>query len=195
MSKPEGHLHPQQQAVFGAAGALLILALAGRTMMWPLIRSIDDRYEQLRSLQVRIADARLLLDRRGEQEAALREAQSRYQASARRVGTERSIAKILEALNGLAKAHRLELVAVQPRAEEESRPMAALASGLTLREIPLTLRVTGRYRQLGEFLGSLSGAPFLSSVRRFALTKPQAGSLALHAEMVLAVYLVEKGSS
>jgi Tfp pilus assembly protein PilO len=110
------------------------------------------------------------------------------------VGEGQSIARILETLSQQAKRHRLELVAVQPPIEEEEPRRVGVGAEMILRELPLSVHVTGRYRQIGEFLGALSHAPFLSSVRHVRMMKPQADRATIQADLALVVYLADAGA-
>lgn len=163
------------------AGCLAAGLLAGR--------ALAAQRSSLRELQVKIADANLFMERLPQEEAALADTQARQQALARRVGQGQSLVRILEQLGQQAKAHRLELVATQPRGEESRGQTVSFGPDVTLRELPLTVHVTGRYRQLGEFLGELPKAPYVAAVKMLRISRPSAESPKVKAELVLAVYL------
>jgi len=160
------------------------------------VARIGERRASLADLRIKTADTHLLAARLPDQERSLADAQVQYRSLERRAGGSQSVARILETLGQQAKDHRLELVAVQPREEEESEPLIlALGPEFTLQEIPLRLQLTGRYRQIGEFLGGLIHTPFISSVRELRMRKPEADSATLQADLVLAVYLAKETGS
>lgn len=186
-------LNARQQWLAGMALACAGMLLLLRVVYLPLLAGIGDRYARLQELRVKIADVRVLKEQQPTQQKALDHIKARYQVLRQQVGEGQSIARILETLSRQAKHHRLELVAVQPPAEEEEPRRVSVGSDLTLRELPLSVQLTGRYRQVGEFLGELSRAPFLSSVRQLRMTKPQADRATIQADLALVVYLADAG--
>ena len=196
MKRPAIHLETRQKLLLGGTGALVALVLAARFLYLPVVARIGERRVALTDLRVKTADAHLLAARLADEERTLTEAQAQHRALERRAGGGQSVARILETLSQQAKDHRLELVAVQPREEDESETRTlTLGPELTLQEIPLRLQLTGRYRQIGEFLGGLIHTPFISSVRELRMRKPEAGSATLQADLVLAVYLAKEPGS
>ena len=183
------------QLMLGVTGAAVILVLAIRFLYLPALGRIGERRTTIQGLKVKMADAQALAAQRPAYEAALQDAEQRYQALEHRVGNGQSVGKILELLGAQAKTHRLELTVVQPAPDQlQAARAVTLGPELTLREVPLTLQVSGRFRQIGEFLGGLQEAPFLSSVRTLTMAKPQAESSLLRAELVLTVYVAERGA-
>ena len=182
----------RQQVLLGLTGALLVVILSVRFIYLPVIARINARRVMLNDLRVKIADAQVLAEQLPDQERALQLAREHYGALESRIGEGQSVARILERLSAQAKDHRLELVAVQPHAQDTEPRVVTVGPELTLREVPLALQLTGRYRQLGEFLGELSSAPFLASVHKLVVTKPHAEDAQLKADLVLAVYLAER---
>lgn len=185
-------LNPTHQTLGAAAGAVLVAALLARVLYLPALAKIGMRWTALQGLKAKIAEARLLSQELPDQEAALAGVRARYAVLEQRMDADQSVARILDSLSQEAKAHRLDLVAVQPGEEEDKPRLVRLGPKLILREIPLNLELTGSYRHVGEFLGTLPAAPFLSSVRRLSVTKPQADSAKLKADLALAVYLAEE---
>ena len=182
-------LTTRQKASVGLAVASLVCFLAVRVLYLPVFARIGERRATLTDLQVKVADAREFGATLPAEEAALRATSARNDTLERRLGEGQSVARILEALSEQAGDHRLQLVAVQPRAEEREERAVKLGSDLTLRAVPLALTLTGRYQQVGEFLGELGRAPFVASVEALSMTKPDAGSPKLQADLELAVYL------
>ena len=182
-------LGSRQQLMLGAAGTVVSLALMARFLLLPGLTHLRERRGVLQELQVKTADAGTLVSRLPKEHAALQDVQGRSRALASRVGERQSVARILETLSRQAKAGQLELVTMQPRAGESGKHLLNFGPELTLSEVPLTLQVTGRYQALGEFLGQLSEAPFLSSVRTLSMTRPDAAHPELRADLVLVVYL------
>lgn len=186
------NLKTSQTWLLGVTGALLALVLVVRFLYLPVIARIGERRATLTDFRVKIADAQGLAQQLPDQEKMLQRARERSSTLESRIAEGQSVARILELLSARAKDHRLELVAVQPRAEHNEPRILILGPEVTLREIPLNLRLTGRYRQVGEFLGELPTAPFLASVHTLVLTKPQADTTQLTADLALAVYLAER---
>jgi Tfp pilus assembly protein PilO len=191
---PKIALQAPYKVALGTAVGLVALVWLIRYAYLPVIGRIGAQQAQLNDLAVKVADAKVLTEALPRQEAALREAQTRYRAFESRVGEGQSVPRILDGLGKWAKDHRLEVVAVQPRTADAVEPplIVAAGSGLTLRTTPLALRLKGRYRQLGEFLGKLSAAPFVGTVRKLTVRQPSSESAQLEADVVLAVYLKER---
>lgn len=195
MKRSEIHLETRQKLLLGGTAALVVLVLLVRYAYLPVVARIGEHRASLTDLRVKTADADLLASRLPNEERALTEAQTRYRALERRIGEGQSVARILETLGQQAKDRRLELVAVQPREEDQAASRTlTLGPALTLQEVPLRLQLTGRYRQIGEFLGRLPDVPFIGSVQELKVTKPDATSAQLRADLVLAVYLAESTS-
>ena len=173
-----------------AAGAVAVVLLI-RLVYLPLGALLGARRAALQDLMVRIADTRMLASHIPQQEKALQDAEKRFQALKSRIGQGQSVARILDVLSQQAQDRRIELVAVQGR-QDNNQARVLTWGGVTLREVPLTLQLTGRYRQLAEFLGMLSDAPFVTAVRTLKFTRPQADSPKLQADLVLGVYLAER---
>ena len=185
----------RQRLLVGGVIACLLLALLVRFVYLPIMAKMGEQRAMLRDLQVKHADAQGLAAQLSAQEAAVQQARERSRALERRIDAGQSMARILETLKLQAEQHELELTAVKPRAEEHHRQLLSVGPELTLRETPLTLQLTGSYQQLGEFLGGLANAPFRAFTRTLTVTKPEAGSAKLRADLVLAVYLAERPSS
>jgi Tfp pilus assembly protein PilO len=185
----------RQRLLVGVATACLLLIVLFRFVYRPMVGKMDEQRAMLQNLQVKIADAKGLAERLPIQEAALQQARERYHTLKSRFDNGQSVAHILETLKLQAQNHELTLVAVQPRADETEHRLFTLEPGTTLREMPLTLQLTGGYRQLGEFLGELLNPPLMAFVRNLTVTKPEAESPPLRADLVLAVYLAERPSS
>ena len=184
----------RQKLLLGFAAGGLGLVLLIRFVDVPLIAGIRERRATLKALQVKSADAQALVVELPTQEQALERTREQFDVLERRVKTEESMARVLETLSQQAKDHRLELVAVQGRAQEGEQRVVSLSPELTLHEAPLTIQLTGRYRALGEFLAALAQMPFLASVQTLKVTRLEATGVQLHAEVVLAVYLGEQRS-
>ncbi|MBI4598518.1 MAG: hypothetical protein HY737_08990 [Candidatus Omnitrophica bacterium] len=116
--------------------------------------------------------------------------QQRRQALEARLGRSQSLPKILEELQRRAGGHRLAVV-ITPARPDDPRAAHLVRAGpsLTLREVLLNAQLTGTLRDIAEFLGALSGAPFASSVRAASLTASTAAPAPLRANVQLAVYL------
>jgi hypothetical protein len=178
----------------GATVALAAALLAARYLYLPVIGTIIERQSSLNDLEVKVGDASVLSEALPKHEASLAQAETRFRALEGRVGQGQSVARVLEGLGKWAKDHRIDVVSVQPGVSEsvEASPLVAAGPALTLRTVPIALRLRGRYRQLGEFLGKLPSAPFVSAVRRCAIHQPSPESPQLEADVVLAVYFQER---
>jgi Tfp pilus assembly protein PilO len=187
-------LEPRHKLLLGGAAALVVMVWLVRFLYLPVLAAIGERRAILQDLQVKLADAAVLTERLPQQEADLRGARARYAELEERVGSGQSLGRVLESLGQEAKRHRLELLSVKPKEEATAR-RTSIGPDLVLREHPLTLRLDGRYQQFGEFLGGLSTAPFLASVRALSLAKTQPESTQLRADLVLAVHLAEESAA
>ena len=183
----------RHQVLLGATGALLLAVLCVRFVYLPVWARINERRARLQDLTVKVADAQVLIAQRPAQAATLDEARTRYRELEARFGEGPSVATILETLGAQAKEHKLELVAIQPRSETKGQRVVVFGPELKVREVPLTLQLTGRYQHVGEFLGALPRCPFFTLVRALTLAKPDTDVGQLTANLELAVYLVERG--
>jgi Tfp pilus assembly protein PilO len=160
-------------------------------LVWlPVLGAVAEQRAMLHEVQVKMADAELVMARLSEEEEALAEVRERFNTFERWVGYGKSMARVLETLSQRARDHRLELVAIQPPVQADAQTIE-LSPGLRLREVPVQLTLTGRYRNIGAFLGELAEAPFLTSVRLLKIVRPEGISLRLQADVVLGVYLGE----
>lgn len=174
-----------------AAGALLVVAAAGFPLALSAVRSL----EGARRVRAQIADAALLAARLPAEQEGLKDAEARSLALKRRLGSGASVAHVLETLRKHAKAMQVELAVVQPNANDEPDALWRAGEDLAFRGVPLSLQLTGRYRQIGEFLGALNETSFLSSVRSYSLVPVGASDPRLRAEVSLLVYLTERAAS
>ena len=187
------HLTASQQLTGVSAAGVVVLLLAVRFLYVPLWGAIGQSRARLVDLRVKTADARELAQRLPSQEAAVAEAQRRYDQASQRFGSADALGKVLELLRQYAQGRRVELAVVQERGDEAGERLVPLGTQVSLREVPMRFQITGRYRQIGEFLGDLQRAPFVSLVKQLSLSKADAGKL--HAEMVLAIYLAKSPAS
>lgn len=172
---------PQRAAAI-AAGA----ALAAALVYPPLWRSIANSHRRLAELQGHITEAQRFTAEEPSRVRRLEQAKQQLAPLARRISQGQSMARVLETLNARAQAHQLQVVAVQPRAAAAH----TTAGSLALRDVPLELQVSGRYRQIGEFLGALAETPFLAEVRALTLASP-GDAPALEARIAMVVYVEE----
>ncbi|MBI2885162.1 MAG: type 4a pilus biogenesis protein PilO [Candidatus Omnitrophica bacterium] len=188
-------LAPRQQLLLVAATGVTAAVLLLRFVYIPLWGGIRQRAARLRELDVKMADAHLVRDQLAGQDALLRKTRERYELVRSRIGDEQSVGRILEALNQQAVEQQLEVLGMQPGVDGREPERLRLNADLTLREVPVLLRLQGRYRNLGEFLGQLPDAPFLASVRELELKRAPAGSPQLEARVVLSVYVTESAGA
>lgn len=188
-------LEMRHKIALGLTGGLAALILAVRFVYLPVFGAVGEKRATLLELKTKVADTTVLAARLPQEEAALAQAQKEYQAFLQRIGEEQSVARILDLLGKQAAGYRLQIVLLQQRADEGAPPRTlTLGPQLTLREVPLTLKLTGRYRQFGEFLGTLAEAPFIAAVKDVKLARVKAGEPDLEADMVLAVYVADRSA-
>ena len=181
-----------QQTLLAAAGAVVVVLVAIRVVYLPMWHRVGDRRATLQELRVKTDDARVMSEHLAQEQRALEESRQRAHAIEARLGSRQSMARILEALSLQAKAQQCELVVVQPKAGGDETHSVSLGGDIRVREALLNLKLTGRYAQIGEFLGWLPSAPFLGSVRSLAMSQPDTANPQLQAEVSLAVYLSEE---
>ena len=189
---PKVKLQAPYLYLLAATAGLSVLLMAGRLVYLPVIATIRDRHVALTELRVKMADVHRITEELPRQKLAVRKITERYAVLQRRLGQGQSVARILEQLNGVAKSKRVQLIATQSSAEQVTERNVNIGSEITLREIPLAVQVTGRYRQVAEFLGALDEAPFVASVRRLSLTRPERENPQLHADLLVAVYIANR---
>lgn len=180
-------LDDARRAAVIAAAAALVAALAYP----PLLRGLAHRQQRLAELTASIAEARQAADQQMDQLRQLERAAHQFALLMRRVGGGQSMARVLDALTQQAQTHQLQIVAVQPRAAGTADNRLRLGR-TTLRAVPLELQVSGRYRQIGEFLGGLAEAPFLAEVRELRVSSAEHEQV-LTGRVDLVVYLAEDG--
>ena len=192
MKVPAVKLTPRAQLLLGVTGGLVLTMWAIRFLYLPLLGGIAGRRARLNDLAVKIEDARVLTAQLPQQQAALQQAMAAFQSVHGRVGESQSVARILEQLGLQATSYQMELAATQPRAADDHTPPIVMGPELVLREVPLTLQLKGRYQSVGEFLGWIADGPFVASVKKVFIHKPQAESTQLEADVILATYLAER---
>ena len=171
--------------VMAAIAAAIVVCGASGWLGW----SSWQTARQLAAQRAQVQEADALITHRAAYQAD-RETQARAVEADVRLGSSRSLADALQTLSGLAATHQLSLVVQQPpttRAEIRWR----LAQARTFREAPLALELTGRYRNIGAFLGSLSEVPFLNAVRRLVINPTASADPAgtLRATVDLSVFI------
>jgi Tfp pilus assembly protein PilO len=157
----------------------------------PLLGRLAAVRLHLREVDARLAEGAALIGQRTAHDTALARAQQQYAAATQRLGADTSLARVLETFKAQAQNHRLEFTATQPRAAEAAPRLVTMGEGLTLREVPLTLQLTGRYRHIGEFLAGLTEEPFAVAVRSLKMARAETSRTQVRAELLLMVYLTE----
>ena len=184
----------QRQSVVEGSVACVLLLLAARYLYLPALAGIHTQEVALRDLEVRRSDAQGLAEKLPGQAAALQQEQEQVERLKNRIESAESLAHVLEMLQRQAKNYDLELTAVQrpPSEEESASPATAFGSELAIREVPLTLQLVGRFRQLGEFLGKLLQVPFMVTVQELTVAKAETMRGRVRADVALSVYLPSK---
>lgn len=186
------NLTERHKMVAVTTGLPVVMALIGWFLYLPLVSRIGEHRETVRNLEEKIVEARRSAQLLESEEAATRQARARYMALESRIGDGQSLARILESLHLLAAEDRLEVVAVQPKRVEGEQRELTLGAGIILREIPLTLELEGRYRQLVRFFEKLPHASLIASIHQLRVTGPEPSHAPLRAEVTLAVYLAKQ---
>ena len=184
----------ERSPTVAVAAAIGMLLLAIPTVFAPTMRRMSLERVTLKELCARIDNAQKLAINRQSEQQTLQAAQERHQALEKRIGEGQSVARVLETLTRQAKDWRLELTAVQPRADVGLQQTTAIGPDIRLRQVPLMLEVTGRYRQLGEFLDDLAQGPYLVSVRKLTIVEQERAEGHLKANIVLVLFLSARSS-
>lgn len=174
---------PLAKMASAAVGALSLVAV--------LSVGISARWAQLTQVNQQLAQAHTIIDSLPTHQAALADQQAHYEQLLDRVGLRQSLAQALQHLSRRAEGVNLPLTVVQPQAEEELSRWS-VGHELTVREIPLTLELTGRFRQVGAFLEALTDAPLLYSLRKLTMARSDAGASTITAHVALSVYLAQR---
>ena len=183
-------LTPRHRVVLGLAGAAALLALLVRWVYLPVVGRIRDRAAAIRELQVKLADVKDILPRLPAQDAAFQEASARFSAFQARLGTDEALARMLDTLRREAEHWHMEFRASQLSHEDVAKRAISLGPTLVLRPVPVTLNLVGRYRSLGEFLGSLERLPAVVTIETLSVSHTPELHPRLEATVQLAVYLV-----
>ena len=171
-----------------AVVAILILV---RSVYLPAWARIMERKAILYDLQVKVADAQVVMPRLSEQGEKLQKAKQQLLLVNSQFSSGRTLGRILERISEEARNSRLDLSVSQEFAQSVD-----LGPRMKLEAIPLTLKLKGRYAQLGEFLGRLSEAPFVSMVKQLSVMRSSGEESAdLSAEVVLEVFFAADESS
>ncbi len=183
-------LTSRDRLLLGMTGAAALLMLLVRWVYLPVVGCLRDRAAAIRELRVKLADAQDVLPRLPAQDAAFQETSARFGAFQARVGTDEALARILDALRREAEHWHLEFRANQLSTEDVAERAVRLGSTLVLRPVPVTLNLVGRYRSLGEFLGSLEHLPAMVTIETLSVSHKPELHPRLEATVQLAVYLV-----
>jgi hypothetical protein len=176
----------QLVAAMGPAGLVLLVGLVAAGAGIAALR----RHEAMAGAESRLADARALIAQQEEHAARLAQALDEHRRMVAPRVSDPSVARMIEAISTQAKRQRLQVSIVQPQAEQAYESLA-FTPGVRVHEVPLQLKLKGRYRHIGEFLDRLMQAPMLALVRRVHLTHPDAGPQ-LQADIELLVYIPDQ---
>jgi len=185
---------PQHILVVGAVGLALLLGASVRFVEVPLGHRIARKWSRLHAVRAQSTAARELERRLAEQQARLQETQAALAAIKLHVGNVQGMAKALETLRQHAVRHHVDLTVTQQPAEQEAGVLT-LAPDLVLHDVPLTLHLEGRYRDIGAFLGALTSLPFVSTVREWQIQHSTTHPTRLEGTVHLALYLLQGSSS
>jgi len=184
---------PRHILVIGAVGLVFLLVASVRCVEVPLGHRIVREWSKLHAVRAQSITAQELERRFVEQQARLQKTQAALAAIKLHIGTVQGMAKALETLRQHAVSHHLDLTVTQQLAEEEAGALT-LAPDVALHDVPLTLHLEGRYRDIGAFLGGLTSLPFVSTVREWQIQPSATHPARLEGTVHLVLYLL-KGSS
>ncbi len=172
-------------------GAGLAVVMMGGFIARPMVLRIQHQRAVLAELRAQHAMAQALVDEQDRYDTALQERQAQYQTLQQRWRTVTSMAGVIETLTALAKSAHVELLAAESHRGTAPPAVIQVGPDLVVREVPLTLEVSGRYRQLGDFLGRLHGAPCVTSLRGMGLARQSSGPARVKMQLLVLVYLAE----
>lgn len=179
------------QPVVGLAVALALSLIAVRWLLVPIVDRIGMQRAAMQELRRSIEEARMVSLELAARRDAFRRATDRVAEIEARIGKGQALARVLDTLRTEAGRCHVVMSATQ-LAEGQGQTLAPpipLAPELRLQEVPVSVTLTGRYRQLGEFLAALTDAPFLSEVRSLSIKRKADRASQLEAQMKLIVYL------
>lgn len=183
-------LGPKARLAGALAGGGLLVALSLAGLYLPVMQRIQHRRAAIQDLHAKIVDTTHLLPHLPEHERAFHDHQERFAAFSAQFGTGDSLAGMLDILRDRALHQHLELTVTQSPQEPQAAGTLTLGPGLVLQPVPMTLRLVGRYRHLGEFLGALEELPFLVDVQRMTITQQAESGPHLEATVNLTLYVV-----
>jgi Tfp pilus assembly protein PilO len=181
------HLQP----AVGVAVALALTLIAVRLLLLPVVERIGMQRDAARQLRRSIEEAQMVSLELAARRDAFRRATDRMAEIESRIGKGQALARVLDTLRSQATRCHVMMSATQ-LAENQDQTLAPpipLAAELRLQEVPVSVTLAGRYRQLGEFLAALTDAPFLSEVRSLTIKRKADRGSQLEAQMELVVYL------
>ncbi|MBI4323227.1 MAG: type 4a pilus biogenesis protein PilO [Candidatus Omnitrophica bacterium] len=183
-------LTPWHRLLLGLVAAAALLVLLVRWVYLPVVGRLRDRAAAIHELRVKLADAQGVLPRLPAQDAAFQETRARFDAFQARLGTDEALASILDTLRREAERWHLEFRASQLPTEDAAERAMRLGPALALRPVPVALNLAGRYRSLGEFLGSLERLPAVVAIETLSVSHKPDLHPRLEATVRLAVYLL-----
>lgn len=96
---------------------------------------------------------------------------------------------VVKSLSEAAREHRVEL---RNTSFAEEKRIPGKVPGYTVRELPISMKLSSEYRGLGEYLQKmLSGFPVLVRIKQLTLRGQGEGQPQLEAELNISAYLLE----
>ena len=170
--------------VYGLAGAVLLGALYA-----PAVARHHRVRAELQELRSRLLEADLVLPTLESRERTLVAAREQQRRLLVRAGSQRALSTAFAAMKAEAEQHGVQLQAQDFGGDLERARLLTSVPDLLLREVPVTVTLSGHYRAIAEFLGSWTAAPFLVSMRHLEMAPPERRGADLRAEVELSLYV------
>ena len=154
-----------------------------------VMRNLPRQQAEVHALRAKLALAHELQADASSSAVEAGAQQAAYHQRLEQRHVESSLAMVVDSIGEQARRHRLELTGLQPNASSAAMEPVALPTGLTLKPMPMTIQLQGRYRQIAEFLQAVTHESFLASVTSCHLTPKQERPATLIADVTLIVYL------
>ncbi len=180
----------QRYALVGSLVVVAALALT-RFVYLPLWGKILQARDAAFTLKTKTSDAESVVPRINEQRERLASLKRTVDDAHNQVGSGGNLARMLEQLSLCAERAGLEMSLSQEAAAPLAEASQAIGSESNLLQVPVTLRLRGRYHLLGAFFAEIETAPFFAQVKSLSFARQDAESPELAAEVVLELMLSE----
>jgi Tfp pilus assembly protein PilO len=184
MNLPRIRIRLWQQIGLASALAVCVLLAAARMVYVPLWGNAAQNRAAAFDLQVKLSDAQSVTPLILEQERRLELSRLRVQELQSELGSGQNLARTLEQLDDCA----VKAGVLMSLSQDAALP-APVDEVLSMQQVTVTVQVSGRYPQLGQFFNQLAQAPFVSRVRSLSVTRHEPSSSQLAATILLELLL------